>query len=141
MTGNTQVDPILKQAKVKGTGLPIDGHELTFAYWAYDNHKAPHLFNWDDEADEAVMRTMHQTDELYKDMPLDEFSKLWKRKEYEPDGAFCLDPNCIEIKMENSTANSNTYDINESVVMQLNSSAAVNITINCPKKRGGGSSK
>ena len=43
MADAKQQDPIIKRAKVKGTGLPIDGHTLTFGFWAYDGHKQPHL--------------------------------------------------------------------------------------------------
>ena len=42
MADAKQQDPIIKRAKVKGTGLPIDGHTLTFGFWAYDGHKQPH---------------------------------------------------------------------------------------------------
>lgn len=69
MADAKQQDPIIKRAKVKGTGLPIDGHTLTFGFWAYDGHKQPHLLDWEKESDDAVMRTMHQTDELYSGKP------------------------------------------------------------------------
>ena len=71
MNNATPKEPIIKRAKVKGTGLPIDGHTLTFGFWAYDGHKQPHLLDWEKDADEAVMKTMHQTDELYCKMPLE----------------------------------------------------------------------
>lgn len=84
MNNATPKDPIIKRAKVKGTGLPIDGHTLTFGFWAYDGHKQPHLLDWEKDADEAVMKTMHQTDELYSKMPLEEICRIVDERAHVP---------------------------------------------------------
>lgn len=82
---------------VKNTGTPLDGLKLVLTQWEYDNHGSWHLSGWNDPEDSAVMRTMHDTDELYSDMPIDDFEKLWKSKEYEPEGSFCLELDQVEI--------------------------------------------
>ena len=89
--------PKVVRGKVHDTGLPIDGCELLLSSWEYDHHESWHLYGWDDAVDEAVMRTMHQTDGLYSDEPLEAFAELWKAKEYEPGGAFCLELDKVDV--------------------------------------------
>lgn len=85
---------------VKGTGWPIDGHKLCFSQWEYDNYGSWHLDGWNDADDEAVMLTMYQTENeaglcLYD--TLDDFVAAWKAKEWEPEGAFCLGLNQVDV--------------------------------------------
>lgn len=136
MNKATQKDPIIKRAKVKGTGLPIDGHTLTFGFWAYDGHKQPHLLDWEKDADEAVMKTMHWTDELYSTMPLEEFAKLWAAGEYESDGAFCVAPECVEVV----NIECNAENISNSTVVQGNraETIAVENKVQINSNNGGG---
>lgn len=92
-----QYKPKVVKGRVKNTGYPIDGCVMLFSLWDYDNHDSWHLYGWDDIVDDAVMRTIHQTDELYKDDDLKEFSKMWKAGEYEPAGSFCLNLDELEV--------------------------------------------
>lgn len=82
---------------VKNTGLPIDGHKLYAAKWVYTNYQQWHLYIWPEESDEAVMKTYHQKDELYQNMPIKEFEKLWKSDDYEPPGTICIKLDQFEV--------------------------------------------
>lgn len=86
--------------KVTGTGWPIDGHELWFSQWNYDQHGSYHLSGWEAEADEAVMLTMYQS-ETEADIcwcdTLEEFTEMWKAGEWEAQGVFCLDLDKVEV--------------------------------------------
>lgn len=99
--------PKIVTGKVTGTGYPIDGHVLYFSLWDYDNYESYHLFGWDDEDDEAVMLTMYQTEResglIDEQSPngsetLEAFTEKWKAKEWEPDGAFCLPLDKVELQ-------------------------------------------
>lgn len=92
-----QYKPKVVKGRVQNTGYPIDGCVMLFSLWDYDNHDSWHLYGWDDDVDDAVMRTIHQTDELYKDDDLKEFSEMWKAGEYEPAGSFCLNLDELEV--------------------------------------------
>lgn len=89
--------PKIVKGKVHDTGHPIDGCVMLFSMWEYDNHESWHLYGWDDDVDDAVMRTMHQTDEIYMDDTPEQFAERWKSKEYEPDGVFCLELDKVEV--------------------------------------------
>lgn len=89
--------PKIVKGKVHDTGYPIDGCVMLFSMWEYDNHESWHLYGWNDDVDDAVMRTMHQTDEIYMDDTPEQFAERWKSEEYEPDGAFCLDLDKVEV--------------------------------------------
>lgn len=92
--------PKIIRGKVKGTGYPIDGLELIFSLWDYDNHESYHLSGWNKEDDEAVMMTIYQSENeagfcVYA--TLEGFTRAWKAGEYEPDGVFCLAPDNVEV--------------------------------------------
>jgi len=92
--------PNIIRGKVKDTGYQIDGRELFFSTWDYDNYESYHLASWNKEDDEAVMLTMHQSEEeagicLYDS--LENFAKAWKAGEYEPECTFCLAPDKVEV--------------------------------------------
>ena len=91
--------PKIVKGMVSGTGYPIDGHVLYFSLWDYDNYDTYHLYGWDDADDEAVMLTMYEaeTSEGLSSCPLSTFKKRWKAKQWEPDGAFCLVPDTVEV--------------------------------------------
>lgn len=82
---------------VKNTGTPLDGMRIQAGLWEWDDCNDWHLRGWSDEVDDAVMRTMHAEDPLYSSMPIDEFKKLWKDKEYEPDGVYCIGLGNLEV--------------------------------------------
>lgn len=85
---------------VKNTGWPIDGHTLYFSQWEYDNYGSWHLAVWDNDDDEAVMETMFETESEYGMClydTLEEFKEAWKKGEWEPQGAFTLPLNQVEI--------------------------------------------
>lgn len=92
--------PKIIRGRVKGTGYPIDGRELLFSMWDYDNYKSFHLFSWNKEDDETVMLTIHQSEEeagfcVYD--TLEDFARAWKAGEYEPGGSFCLAPDNVDV--------------------------------------------
>ena len=92
--------PKIITGKVTGTGWPIDGHVLYFSQWDYDNRDSWHLYGWDDADDEAVMETMFITEEkagLCCYDTLEDFAKDWKAKKWEPQGAFCLELDQVEV--------------------------------------------
>ena len=88
-----QYRPKIIKGTVKGTGWPIDGHTLYFSQWDYDNRESWHLYGWDEPDDEAVMQTTYQTETAaglcFYDT-LEGFTEAWKAKKWEPQGAFCL---------------------------------------------------
>lgn len=95
-----EYQPKIIRGKVKGTGYPIDGLELIFSLWDYDNRESYHLSLWNKEDDEAVMMTIYQSEEeaglcLYD--TLEEFTRACKAGEYEPDGVFCLAPGNVDV--------------------------------------------
>jgi hypothetical protein len=100
-----QYKPKIIAGRVKDTGYPIDGHVLTFSQWDYDNRESWHLYGWDEASDEAVMLTMYQAEkeaerELTGEPPedtLEDFMEIWKAGEWEPDGAFCLPLDKVEV--------------------------------------------
>lgn len=88
-----QYRPKIIKGTVKGTGWPIDGHTLYFSQWDYDNRESWHLYGWDEPDDEAVMETMFTTETLAgmcEHEKLEGFAEEWKAKKWEPQGAFCL---------------------------------------------------
>lgn len=92
--------PKIILGKVKNTGYPIDGLELLFSLWDYDNYESYHLSGWREDADEAVMKTIFQSEKeaglcLYD--ALEDFARAWKSGEYEPDGVFCLAPENVDV--------------------------------------------
>lgn len=93
--------PKIIKGIVKNTGYPIDGHVLYFLQWGYDNHENWHLYDWLGETtDEAVMRTMYQTETeaglcLYD--TLEEFMRAWEEEEWEAQGTFCLTLEQVEV--------------------------------------------
>lgn len=92
--------PKIITGKVTGTGWPIDGHVLYFSQWDYDNHESFHLYGWDDADDEAVMQTVYQTETeagLCACDTLEAFTEMWKAKEWEPSGSFCLPLDQVEV--------------------------------------------
>ena len=92
--------PRIVTGKVKGTGLAIDGHVLYFSQWDYDKHESYHLYGWEDADDTAVMLTMYQTEReagLGSGDTLEAFAAKWKAKEWEPEGAFCLELDQVEV--------------------------------------------
>lgn len=95
--------PRIVTGKVTGTGWPIDGHVLYFSQWDYDKHESFHLYGWDDEDDEAVMLTVYQTEtenDLCACDTLEAFMEMWKAKEWEPQGSFCLPLDQVEVEAE-----------------------------------------
>lgn len=92
--------PRIVTGKVTGTGWPIDGHVLYFSQWDYDKHESYHLYGWEDADDTAVMLTMYQTEReagLGSGDTLEAFAAKWKAKEWEPEGAFCLELDQVEV--------------------------------------------
>ena len=92
--------PKIVTGTVTGTGWPIDGHVLYFSQWDYDNYESWHLYGWDDADDEAVMLTMYQTETeagFCLCDNLETFEEVWKAKKWEPQGAFCLPLNQVEV--------------------------------------------
>lgn len=83
------------RGKVSGTGWPIDGHTLTFEI--EKDGDIYYLNDWPNESDEAVMKTMHMNDVLYQDTPIEEFAKLWKNQEWDPEGRFFLTDDKVEV--------------------------------------------
>lgn len=91
--------PKIVTGKVAGTGWPIDGHVLYFSQWDYDRDSW-HLYGWDDADDEAVMLTVWQTENeagLSTCDTLEAFTEMWKANEWEPQGAFVLPLDQVEV--------------------------------------------
>ena len=43
------------------------------------------------------MKTMHDADDAYSDMPLDEFKKIWDAGDYDAPGAYTVEINHVRI--------------------------------------------
>ncbi len=92
--------PRIVIGKVTGTDYPIDGHELYFSQWDYDNGESFHLYGWGEDADEAVMQTMYQCeieDGLRTSDTLEAFAEKWKAEKWEPAAALCLPLDRVEV--------------------------------------------
>lgn len=92
--------PKLILGKVKGTGYPIDGLELYFSLWDYDNYESYHLSGWQNDDVEAVMLTIYRSEKeaglcLYDSF--EDFARAWKAGEYEPECTFCLAPENVDV--------------------------------------------
>lgn len=92
--------PKLVEGRVNSTGWPIDGYVVALTLWDYDNYEMYHLFSWPDESDDAMMRTMYQTEEeagfLLADS-LEEFEQQWKAGEWEAQGSFYIPLDKVEV--------------------------------------------
>ena len=78
---------------VHDTGTKLDGHLYLVTLWDWDNYEDFHLVSFgehDDEAERGMMETLHDADECYADMPLEEFEQLWKAGEYEAPGVYTI---------------------------------------------------
>lgn len=85
--------PKVINGKVKNTGWPIDGHELSLSLWDYDNYECYHLWGYPPESDEAVMQTMYQTEKeagLCVYDSLEEFKAAWMAQKWEAAGVFTI---------------------------------------------------
>lgn len=82
---------------VKNTKTPLDGLKLILTQWDYDNYENWHLTSWLKEDDYKVMQTMHNDDELYANMPIEEFEVIWKSGEYEPPGSYCFELDAVDV--------------------------------------------
>lgn len=91
--------PKVVKGRVSGTGQPIDGHVLFFSLWSYDNYEKFHLYGWEPEDDQAVMRTMYQTEKEagLTDKTFGAFQLDWKCGKWEPAGAFTLGLDKVEV--------------------------------------------
>lgn len=92
--------PKIVDGKINETGWPIDGHTLRLTLWDYDNRGSWHLFDWEYSSDEAVMKTMYQTEVeagICLADTLEEFEEQWKSKEWEPQGSFCIPLDKVEV--------------------------------------------
>lgn len=92
--------PKLILGRVKGTGYPIDGRDLLFSLWDYDNYESYHLSGWRGDDDEVAMQTIYRSEKeaglcLYDSF--EDFSRAWKAGEYEPECTFCLAPENVEV--------------------------------------------
>lgn len=82
------------------TGTPLDGMRLLYTLRNWDDYETFHLSGSakDDKAgDEAIMKTMHDADESYADMPLEDFRKIWDAGDYDPPGAYTVDVSKVRI--------------------------------------------
>ena len=87
------------EGTVRHPGWPIDGMKLRLAEWDYDPGHY-HLYDWADDQDEAVMKTMFQTEteaEICLYDSLEDFEKDWKAGQWEPQGVFCIPGECIVV--------------------------------------------
>ena len=94
--------PFTCWGSIHDTGTQLDGHTYLLTLWDWDNYAEYHLGGAgekDHEAERALMLAMHDADDEYKDMPIDEFEKLWKDGEYTPPGIYA-------IALENATIKS-----------------------------------
>lgn len=90
--------PKVIKGRVSNTDTPLDGCELFLSLWSWDNYSSYHLYGWDNDVDENVMKTMYQADELYKEIYTEEeFLELWKAGDYEPDGVYCIDLDKVDV--------------------------------------------
>ncbi len=82
---------------VKNTNTLLDGLTLSLALWDYDNHSSYHLWGYENKDKVQFIKAMKQADDLYDDMPLDEFIKLYESGEYDPPGSYCIDLDKVDV--------------------------------------------
>lgn len=85
--------PFACWGRVHDTGTPLDGHLYLVSLWDWDKYEDFHLTSYgehDDEAGTAMMQTLHDADEAFKDMPIEEFKELWDKEEYEAPGVYTI---------------------------------------------------
>ncbi len=93
--------PKIVLGRIKGMGLPIDGKAVYLSQWDYDNNEHFYLVAWNDDAEEAVLRTLFATaveagmvsiDDTYED-----FVGAWKAGEFVPDSTFCFNSENVDV--------------------------------------------
>lgn len=92
--------PFCCWGRVHDTGTPLDGHLYLVSLWDWDKYEDFHLVSYgehDDEAGEAMMKAMHDADEIYQDTPIEEFKELWDKGEYEAPGVYTIQLEKVEI--------------------------------------------
>ncbi len=85
--------PFVCWGTIHDTGTPLDGHLYLLSLWDWDKYEDFHLTSYgehDDEAGTAMMQTLHDADEAFKDMPIEEFKELWDKEEYEAPGVYTI---------------------------------------------------
>lgn len=88
------------RGRVKDTGWPIDGHILAFCKWRYDDYKDWHLYDWNDEDDDAVRDTFFLSmveAGFIGEEDKEEFFAQWKDGTNDTPGAFVLEPDKVEV--------------------------------------------
>lgn len=90
------------KGKVKDTGYPIDGCILILDEWPYDLGNW-HLRGWMDADDKKVMQTMYES-EVESGLSIfdtiEEFQEMWDKKEWDPQGVFCIPAENVDIVKE-----------------------------------------
>ena len=100
ITPDKHYQPFTVWGVADGTGTPLDGLCLLYSLWNWDGYEAFHLSGAadDDEAGgAAIMKTMHDADDAYSDMPLEEFKKIWDAGDYDAPGAYTVEINHVRI--------------------------------------------
>lgn len=100
ITPDKRYQPFTVWGVADGTGTPLDGLCLLYTLWNWDGYDCFHLSGAadDDEAGAAaIMKTMHDADDAYSDMPIEEFKKIWDAGDYDAPGAYTVEINHVRI--------------------------------------------
>lgn len=77
----------------------INGLELVLSLWNTDNYEYYHLWSWNKEDEEKIIRAFYFIENLYCEMydgKFEMFRENWKKGPYEPDGAIVFEKKYVE---------------------------------------------
>lgn len=81
----------------------FDGLKLYLSKWNWDNYATWHLYSWDDEIDETIMKAIYEAEqfhpfscERYKN-DFTQFEKDWKAGTYDPGATLSFTDEQVEV--------------------------------------------
>lgn len=81
----------------------FDGLKVYLSKWNWDNYATWHLYSWDDDIDEKIMKAIYEAEQLhpyscgrYKD-DFTQFEKDWKAGTYDPGATLSFTDEQVEV--------------------------------------------
>lgn len=81
----------------------FDGLKVYLSKWNWDNYETWHLYSWDDEIDETVMKAIYEAEQFnpfscgrYKNN-FEQFKEDWKNETYDPGAVLSFTDEQVEV--------------------------------------------
>ena len=81
----------------------FDGLEVYLSKWNWDSHEKWHLYSWDDEIDETVMKAVYEAEQFHRfscgryKNNFEQFKEDWEAETYEPEGVLSFTDEQVEV--------------------------------------------